>query len=62
MIKKEQTEALALEFIAISKQFRLGSLPTELPHPKTLNLSLDAKTNLLEAIESIQGIEKFSID
>lgn len=58
MNQEQQARALALEFISISRQFRLGSLPTESPHPKTLNLSLEAKLDLNRAIESIQDIDR----
>jgi N-acetylmuramic acid 6-phosphate etherase len=58
MSKEEQALVRALEFISISGQFRLGSLPTESPHPKTLNLSIDAKQNLDRAIESILEIDR----
>lgn len=57
MDKKEEAKRLALEFLAISQQFRLGGLPTELPHPKTINLSHDAKNNLDQAIKTIQEID-----
>lgn len=58
MNQEQQARALALEFISISRQFRLGSLPTESPHPKTTNLSHEAKLNLARAIESIQDIDR----
>ena len=56
--KEKRALELALEFISVSKQFRLGSLPTESPHPKTINLSRDAKENLSLAIETIQDIDR----
>lgn len=61
--EKEKAHDLALEFLTIAGQFRLGSLPTETPHPKTLNLSYDAKNNLERAIGTILGIDQdvFSI-
>ena len=57
MDQAAQSKALALEFLAISQQFKLGSLPTESPHPKTLKLSDDAKNNLNRAIETIKEID-----
>ncbi len=48
----------AQEFLLISSQFRLGNLPTESPHPKTLNLASDAKYNINKAISSIQEIDR----
>ena len=57
MDQVQQAKELASEFLAISRQFRLGSLPTESPHPKTLNLSDDSKNNLNRAIETIQNID-----
>lgn len=58
MNQEQQARAHALEFISICKEFRLGSLPTESPHPKTINLSSDSKLDLLRAIESIQDIDR----
>lgn len=58
MNQEQQAKADALQFISISTQFRLGNLPTESPHPKTLNLSMDAKQDLGRAIESIQDIDR----
>lgn len=57
MNQEQQARALALEFLSVSQQFRLGALPTESPHPKTLTLSSDAKNNLTRAIKSIQDID-----
>ncbi|MDO9183016.1 MAG: hypothetical protein Q7U04_11440, partial [Bacteriovorax sp.] len=48
---------LALEFLAVAGHFRLGSLPTESPHPKTMKLSVDAKDNLNRAISTIKEID-----
>ncbi|MGZ3809401.1 MAG: hypothetical protein ACXVCE_15055, partial [Bacteriovorax sp.] len=48
----------ALEFLSVAQEFKLGKLPTESPHPKTLNLSIDAKSNLKKAIETIQDIDR----
>lgn len=62
LIKERAKEALyeqgAEEFLKVSEQFRLGGLPTESPHPKTLNLSDDAKYNVLQAISSIKEIDQ----
>lgn len=57
MNQEQQARNLALEFISVSTQFKLGSLPTESPHPKTVNLSNDAKLDLNKAIASIQDID-----
>lgn len=57
MNQSEQTNLLALEFLTIAQQFQLGNLPTESPHPQTLNLSEDAKHNLNRAIKTIQDID-----
>ena len=48
----------AEEFLKVAEQFRLGGLPTESPHPKTLNLSDDAKNNVAQAIGSIKEIDQ----
>jgi N-acetylmuramic acid 6-phosphate etherase len=53
----EQYKKKAEEFLAIAGQFRLGNLPTESPHTKTLNLSELAKTNLTDAISIIKSID-----
>ena len=57
--KTESLQALDLaeEFLSVSKEFKLGKLPTESPHPKTINLSRDAKENLNLAIKTIQDID-----
>ena len=52
-----KNQAAALEFLSICEQFRLGSLPTETPHPKTTSLSVDANHNLLKAINTIKEID-----
>ena len=57
MDQTQRARDLALEFLAISGQFRLGSLPTESPHPKSLTLSEDSKYNLIHAIETIREID-----
>lgn len=54
----EKYKKEALEFLAISNEFRLGNLPTESPHPQTLNLSELAKSNLPEAIAAIKSIDR----
>lgn len=51
-------EELAREFLSVASEFKLGNLPTETPHPKTQNLSMDAKKNLTRAIETIQDIDR----
>jgi len=48
---------LANEFLSVADQFKLGSLPTESPHPKTIHLSRDAKENLPLAINTIKDID-----
>ncbi|MFA6235742.1 MAG: hypothetical protein WC635_00335 [Bacteriovorax sp.] len=58
MNQDQKARAGALEFISVSHQFRLGSLPTESPHPKTINLSTEAKADLPRAIESILDIDR----
>ncbi len=57
MNQSQMSKQLALEFLAISKEFRLGGLPTESPHPKTLNLSKDSKEFLGRAIDTIKQID-----
>lgn len=59
--KSKKADALtrqgADEFLRICEQFRLGALPTESPHPKTSNLSTDAKTNVSKAVSTIKEID-----
>ena len=61
MVTTKQVDALnragADEFLKICEQFKLGKLPTESQHPKTLNLSNDAKTNVSRAIQTIKDID-----
>lgn len=61
MVATKKVDALnragAEEFLKICEQFRLGNLPTESQHPKTLNLSNDAKTNVARAIQTIKDID-----
>lgn len=58
MKDEQQARIHALEFISICKQFRLGELPTETPHPATIDLSRDAKFDLDRAIKTILDIDK----
>lgn len=53
----KQREDEALEFLKICEQFRLGNLPTETPHPKTITLSQDANNDLSKAINTIKEID-----
>ncbi len=55
--KRKSRAELANEFLKISQQFRLGNLPTETPHPKTVTLSTDAQANLEKAINTIKEID-----
>lgn len=47
----------AADFLAIAKDFNLGSLPTECPHPKTKQLSQLANENCLEAVELLHQVD-----
>lgn len=47
----------AREFLAVSSQFRLGSLPTEQPHPLTRELSSLSKTNIPKALSILNRID-----
>lgn len=55
--KDALTRQGADEFLKISGQFKLGKLPTESPHPKTLHLSDEAKNNVEKAISTIKEID-----
>jgi N-acetylmuramic acid 6-phosphate etherase len=48
----------AQEFLKVAEQFRLGNLPTESRHPRTSNLSEDAKNNVEVAIKTIKNIDE----
>lgn len=52
------TMELAEEFLSVASEFKLGSLPTESPHPKSIHLSRDAKENLPAAIATIKTIDE----
>lgn len=54
----EKHKKEALEFLAICSEFRLGKLPTESPHPKTLELSHQSKNDLPAAIAALKSIDK----
>ena len=59
--KKKTADALkaqgAEDFLRICEQFKLGALPTESPHPKTKNLSIDAHANVAKAVNTIKEID-----
>ncbi len=55
--KDALTKQGAEEFLKICGQFKLGKLPTESPHPKTIHLSDDAKNNIAQAISTIKEID-----
>ena len=48
----------AEDFLKVAHHFKLGNLPTETPHEKTLNLSHLAKTDVHAAVETILDIDK----
>lgn len=45
------------EFLTIAPQFKLGDLPTELQHPKTMNLSDWAQNNLPQALRVMREVD-----
>lgn len=45
------------DFLAIADKFRLGSLPTESPHPKTKQLSNLAKSDCLKAVALLHQVD-----
>ena len=45
------------EFLAIAPQFKLGDLPTESQHPKTMNLSEWAQNNLPQALKVMREVD-----
>ncbi|WP_127717452.1 hypothetical protein [Halobacteriovorax sp. HLS] len=49
---------LAKKFLEISHDFKLGDLPTEGQHPKTIGLSQWSKSNLPLALDNIKQIEQ----
>jgi len=52
-----ESERKAEEFLAVASQFRLGSLPTETPHPGTRDLSRLAKHDLERGYEVLREID-----
>ncbi|MBT7611252.1 MAG: hypothetical protein HN576_15945 [Bacteriovoracaceae bacterium] len=48
---------LADEYLLVADKFKLGSLPTEMPHPDTIGLSDWAKNDLEHALEQLQKID-----
>lgn len=50
---KKEAEA----FLSVSNEFRLGSLPTETPHPKTVNLSIDSQRNIALALRTLREVD-----
>lgn len=45
------------EFLAQKDKFRLGDLPTESPHPKTVHLSDWAKADVARALETLREVD-----
>ena len=45
------------EFLAIANRFKLGTLLTESPHPRTRNLSQEARFELPVAIETLKTVD-----
>lgn len=60
-MEDKQKDALsrqgASEFLKICEQFKLGSLPTESPNPRSAHLSDEAKSNVKTAIATIKDID-----
>lgn len=50
------------DFLRIAPQFRLGNLPTESQHPKTLQLSSLAKENLPEAMRIFREVDLVAME
>ena len=47
----------ATDFLAIAKEFHLGSLPTESPHPNTKSLSNLAQDDCLKAVALLHQVD-----
>lgn len=47
----------ALEYLRVAHRFRLGSLPTEQPHPRTQRLSTWARHDLSMAISRLKSVD-----
>jgi len=47
----------AEDFLKQKQLFQLGDLPTETPHPKTVNLSHLAQSQVLEGLQVLRGID-----
>ena len=53
----ETPESKASQFLSESSQFQLGTLPTEMRHPKTIHMSQHAVANLSEAIRNFVSLD-----
>lgn len=58
----QTTENAAREFLKIVDQFRLGELPTEQPHPLTMDLSRLTDEDLPEALRVLHRVDKLALD
>ncbi len=52
----------ALKFLEVKKHFQLGSLPTEMPHPRTVRLSELAENNLSEGVSVLRSLDLDLLD
>jgi N-acetylmuramic acid 6-phosphate etherase len=57
----KESRMKAESFLAISSQYKLGSLVTESSHPETRNLSHLAKNNLTEAISVLKELDRHTL-
>lgn len=61
IVSKSKAHEKAQEFLREASQFKLGNLPTEARHPKTLRLSQLAKNDLRQAIELFNEVDQEAI-
>ncbi|MBV5342104.1 hypothetical protein JZU68_00275, partial [bacterium] len=57
----QESNLKAESFLAISSQYKLGSLPTESSHPDTRNLSFLSVNDLPEAISILKGLDNYTL-
>lgn len=61
VVAKSKAQERTQEFLAEASQFKLGNLPTESRHPKTMRLSQLAKSDLPQAIEIFNEVDREAV-
>jgi N-acetylmuramic acid 6-phosphate etherase len=61
IMRRNETENLR-KFLDVAREFRLGDLPTEQPHPSTRNLSALARENPVEALRIFHELDSHALE